>query len=110
MFPKVDIPQISAAELKAMLEGMEPVTVVDVRDDKDGEAGRIEVSLNIVLVELMARFQEIPKGKKIVIVDLHGKQTLVTGRYLVSKGYTDIVRLDKGMKAGWIDAGYPVVK
>ena len=110
MLPKIDIPLVSAAELKGMLEKGENLVVVDVRDEKDAAVGRIKDSLNIVLVDLMARFEEIPKGKKIAIVDLAGKQTLITGRYLVSKGYTDIVRLDKGMKEGWIPAGYAVVK
>jgi rhodanese-related sulfurtransferase len=106
---EVDVPLVSAAEVKEMIDGGRNFVILDVRDKKDIKGtGAIRNSLNIVLEDLMARFKEIPVGKKVVIVDHAGKQTLITGRYLFKQGYTDIVRMEGGMKGGWIKAGYPV--
>jgi rhodanese-related sulfurtransferase len=110
MVPRIDIPLVSPEEVREMIQRGGPVVVVDVRDDKDAAMGRIAGSLNILLVDLMNRFDEIPKERKLIIVDHAGKQSLITGRYLFGKGHTDVVRMDKGMKEGWIAAGYDVVK
>lgn len=101
---------MTAEELNAMIDGGKKVAILDVRDRKDAASGRIAGSLNIVLEDIMARYSEVPKGRKVVIVDHAGKQTLITGRYLVKQGYTDVVRLDRGIKFGWVEAGYPLVK
>ena len=108
ILPKVKIPAVDGAALKAMIDAAEDIVILDVRDSKDLGAGRIAGAINITLEDMMARYKEIPTGKKVVIVDLHGKQTQITGRYLLKQGYTSVVQLDKGMKAGWIEAGYPV--
>jgi rhodanese-related sulfurtransferase len=52
----------------------------------------------------------VPKDRKIVVVDLHGKQTQIAGRFLAWKGYREVVRLDGGFVGGWIKAGFPVAK
>ena len=53
--------------------------------------------------------KEIPEGKKIVLLDLHGKQTYLAARFLTKEGFKDIVMLDKGFYDGWLKAGLPIV-
>jgi rhodanese-related sulfurtransferase len=106
---KVDVPLVSAAEVKQMIDGGKNFVLLDMRDAKDIKSmGSISGALNIVLEDLMVRYNEIPKGKKIVIVDHAGKQIQITGRYLLKQGYTDIAGMEGGMKGGWVAAGYPV--
>ena len=106
---KVDVPLVGAAEVKQMIDGGKNFVLLDMRDAKDIKStGFISGALNIVLEDLMVRYNEIPKGKKIVIVDHAGKQIQITGRYLLKQGYTDIAGMEGGMKGGWVAAGYPV--
>ena len=57
--------------------------------------------------ELNTRTAEIPKGKRIVIVDFNGKRGPVAGQYLTMKGYDNISTLDGGMYA-WVATEKPV--
>jgi rhodanese-related sulfurtransferase len=110
VYPVVDIPLVSASELKGWLDAKAAVFVLDLRDDGDAAAGRVPGSVNIDLEQLDTRLAEVPKSKKVVLVDLHGKQTQIAGRFLRSKGYGDVVRVDGGFVSGWLKAGYPFVK
>ncbi len=110
VYPEIEIPTIGAAELKSRLDANADLVVLDIRDEDDVRSGRIAGSRNVDLEVLDARYVELPKAKKIVLVDLHGKQTQVAGRFLAWKGYKDVVRLDGGFVGGWIKAGLPVAK
>jgi rhodanese-related sulfurtransferase len=110
VYPQIDVPTIAAAELKAKLDARADVVVVDIRDEDDVKSGVIAGSRNVDLEVLDARWTELPKGKQIVLVDLLGKQTQVAGRFLASKGYKDVVRLDGGFVGGWVKAGLPIAK
>jgi rhodanese-related sulfurtransferase len=110
VYPRIEVPAVSAAELKGMLDAKRDVVVVDIRDAEDVAAGRIAGSREIEIEVLDARVSELPASKKLVLVDLHGKQTQIVGRFLASKGYRDVVRLDGGFVGGWVKAGLPVAK
>lgn len=108
--PQVEIPAVSPAELKAMLDAGEKLVLLGISDKEDvAKAGRIRRTTHIPLVDLMARHGDIAKDAKIVIVDLAGNQTQIAGRYLAKQGYAKVSRLDGGVKA-WVAAGYPVEK
>lgn len=108
LYPALEIPTVGAAELKAMLDAKADLLLLDIRDEDDVRSGAITGSKNVDLEVLDARLDELPRGKKIVLVDLQGKQTQVAGRFLAWKGYRDVVRLDGGLVGGWIKAGFPV--
>jgi rhodanese-related sulfurtransferase len=111
VYPAVEVPAVAPDELKRMLDAKRDVLVLDVRDKEAlDEAGRIPGSKVIDLEVLDARVGELPKGRKIVVVDMHGKQTQVAGRFLAWKGFQDVARLDGGFVGGWLKAGYPVEK
>ncbi len=110
VYPEIEIPTIAAADLKAKLDAKADVFVLDIRDADDVRSGAIPGSRNVDLEVLDARLAEVPRGKPIVLVDLHGKQTQVAGRFLAWKGYREVVRLDGGLVGGWIKAGYLVAK
>jgi len=110
VYPKIEVPVISPEQLKQMIDKKENIFILHLRDEEDIKAGTIKGAHAIDLEVLDANLSQIPKGKKIVIMDLHGKQTNMAGRFLASKGYTDLVRLDGGFVSGWIKAGYPAAK
>ena len=63
--------------------------------------------LELPFEDLSTRTAEIPKGKRIVIVDVNGKRAPVAGQYLTMKGYDNISTLDGGMYA-WVATDKPV--
>jgi rhodanese-related sulfurtransferase len=110
VYPAVEIPVISPEELKALLDKNANVFVLDIRDEADAAVGLVPGSRNVDLELLDSRLADLPKGKKIVLVDLLGKQTQQAGRFLRWKGWADVVRLDGGFVSGWQKAGYPIEK
>ena len=110
VYPAVDVPVVSAAELKGLIDAKANVFVLDIRDEDDCRTGMIPGSRNVDLELLDGRLAEVPRDRKIVLVDLQGKQTQIAGRFLAWKGYRDVVRLDGGLVGGWIKAGFPVAR
>lgn len=100
------IPTVSADELKAMLGDAQ---VVDIRAPSLYAMGWIPGSVKIPLGELSAEYAAIPKNKTLVVVDHAGKQVLIAGRFLKSKGYTDVMRLKGGLMT-WTRKGFVMEK
>lgn len=63
--------------------------------------------VEIPFEELTTRIAEVPKGKRIVIVDFNGKRAPVAAQYLTMKGYVNLSTLDGGMYA-WTATDKPV--
>ena len=83
--------------------------LVDIRPQVHFSKGHIGGSTNIHLEDLYEQFESLPKDKKIVLIDHRGKLTLTTAKFLASRGYEDVVRLDGGFNA-WAKYGLPVEK
>lgn len=102
--PEDKVPQVTAEELAG---GMDAYFVVDIRGDERIMTGVIPgTNMWLPLVELMDRVGELPKDKPVLIYDTADKLTLITGRYLMTKGYR-VVRLGGGVTS-WIAAGKSV--
>ena len=104
--PKVEVPILSADELMGMVAD---VYVVDIRPEHMYNMGSIKGSSKIPMTKLSAEYTGIPKAEKIVFQDHTGKQALVAGRFLKSKGYPEVFRLQGGLMA-WSRKGYPLEK
>lgn len=104
--PKMSVSSITGTQLKNVLGD---VVVLDIRTEKLYPMGRIQRSLLIPLALLSERYEEVPKGKRIVVVDHAGKQSLTAGRFLKVKGYKNVERLEGGLMA-WIGKGYALEK
>lgn len=110
VYPSPKVPSLSGQELQVMLDRKDNIVVIDLRDEIDRKIGWIKGSINIDMELLDDKTNEVPKGKKIVLLDLYGKQTYLAARFLTKEGFKDIVMLDKGFYDGWLKAGLPVVK
>ena len=104
--PKTKIPTVNADKLKSMLGDVE---IVDIRTKSLYKMGWIKGSVKIPLGFLSKRYSEIPKGKKIVVVDHAGKQVLISARFLKSKGFGDVSRLQGGLMS-WSRQGLSLEK
>ncbi|MBF0101711.1 MAG: rhodanese-like domain-containing protein [Desulfobacterales bacterium] len=104
--PAIDVPTINAAELKDKLNDF---YLLDIREESLHAMGSIKGSHQIPFYNLTKRYSEIPKDKKIVVLDHIGKQVLTASRFLKSNGYNDVLRLQGGVMA-WMNAGYPLEK
>jgi rhodanese-related sulfurtransferase len=102
----VDVPTITADELKGSLAG---VQVVDVRDPSLYNMGSIAGESKIPMAKLSTEYQSLAQDKPVVFIDHAGKQVLTAGRFLKSKGYADVKRLQGGLMA-WTEKGYPLEK
>jgi rhodanese-related sulfurtransferase len=102
----VEIPVINVDELKGLLAG---VQVLDVRDPSIYDMGSLTGGIKIPMAKLSAEYAALAKDKPIVVVDHAGKQVISAARFLKSKGYTDVKRLQGGLLA-WTEKGYPLDK
>ena len=107
-YPEVTVDVISGKTLKGMIDGGQDVVVLDIRDKVDFAMGRIGASINIALDDIDKRWEELPKDRKVVVLDRHGKQVRNAIRYLAYKGFTNLVILENGFVDGWKNLGYPV--
>ncbi|KPA16789.1 sulfurtransferase [Candidatus Magnetomorum sp. HK-1] len=104
---KVKVPKIKIKELKSILD---EIYLIDIRSKKNrSNLGWIKQSHHIPLSFLSSRLNEIPKNKKIVVMDHAGKQVLTASLFLISKGYKDVHRVQGGMMK-WVTTGNSVEK
>ena len=108
--PDVKIPAITVQDLKGMLDANEDFVLLDIRIPDDEKklwidsAKRQAVSFN----ELSDRYTEIPKDKKLVVLDKIGKRATVASRFLSAKGFDNIIKVSGGMNQ-WAKSGLPIV-
>ena len=85
--------------------------VVDIRDRKDFNEGRITGSINIPLNSIESRASELKKfkDKQIIVADKMGQHSAMAVKQLNAEGYANVVRLNGGV-ADWKGSNLPLVK
>lgn len=85
--------------------------LLDVRETKEYEGGRLPNAIHIPLSQLASRGGELARhaGKPIVAYDMTGSRSRMTNAALGRLGFKEIYNLRGGYKA-WKDAGLPVEK
>ena len=102
MFGRSSIPSVQAA-------GIAPdAFVLDVREDEEWEAGHVDGSLHIPLMDLPQRLDELPPDTPLVVVCRVGGRSAQATTWLVQQGY-DAANLEGGLFA-WAAAGRAVVR
>jgi rhodanese-related sulfurtransferase len=105
--PRSEIPLLTPSELQGKFED---AYLLDVRNEDMYKEGHIKGSWNIPFHLISRRFQEIPTGKRIIIIDLLGNPAWVPiGWFLKSKGYNEVMILEGGMNS-WQKEGLPLEK
>jgi rhodanese-related sulfurtransferase len=85
--------------------------LVDVRDPKEYEAGRIPNALNIPLAQLAGRSDELARhtARPVIAYCARGNRSRSAGSTLQKLGFAEIYSLSGGFQA-WKSAGLPVEK
>lgn len=83
--------RLTAAQLRAELDGKTPPVVVDVRNcGERGENGFIEDALHISLGELPGRLDEIPRDRPVVLHCAGGHRSSIAASLLRHHGFSDV--------------------
>ncbi len=101
---------VTTQELVSLVN-KEQAVVLDIRDRKDFESGRIAESLNIPFGSLESRMSELQglEEKTIIVVCKMGQHSGAAGTTLRKKGFKQVFRLNGGIM-GWRNENLPVVK
>ena len=85
--------------------------LLDIRETKEYEDGRLPNAIHIPLSQLASRGGELARhaGKPIVAYDMTGNRSRMANGALGRLGFKEIYNLRGGYKA-WKDAGLPVEK
>ena len=97
-YPKADIPKITAKELS---EQLDQFVILDIRGTDTKSIGDIEQGtvFQIPIEDLEEKYSDLPKDKTIVIADLTGVQQDIAGKFLILKGYKNVISLNGGALA-----------
>ena len=106
--PLGTIGKTTTAELAPRLSRGE-VTVIDVRNRSEWEAGHIPGAIHIPVGHLVERLGEIPRDKPIVVQCQSGGRSAIAASWLHKLGVTEASNLAGGI-VGWRQAGNEVVR
>lgn len=104
-----DIPQLSPADLHAMLENGSRPVLLDVREDDEVAFCRLPDSVHIPMNLLPLRQNELPDDVPIVVYCHHGIRSLHSAMFLAQAGFENLYNLKGGIDA-WareVDADMP---
>ena len=90
---------------KTVYERRHDAQLLDVREDEEWNAGRIEGAVQIPLAQLPARLAELDRDRPVVTVCRSGGRAGKASKYLIEAGLT-AETMDGGMTA-WSQAGLP---
>ena len=78
---------ISVQQLEYLLDGERTFTLLDVREQREYEAGHLLGAVNLPYERLDEAEAEIPKDRPVVIYCAYGGQSLLAARELAGRGY-----------------------
>lgn len=105
--PMKDIGNLNATHLINHKDAV----LLDVRETKEYEGGRLPNAVHIPLSQLDGRAVELVKykGRPVIAYCASGARARMAGNALAKHGFTEIYNLDGGVRA-WKDAGLPLEK
>ncbi len=103
---------IAVDEAAALIKSSKKCIVLDVRETVELQAyGKIKGVTHVSLRELAARADKISsdKGTEIIVVCQSGSRSRSAAKFLVDKGYTNVMNMQGGMLT-WQRHGFPVAR
>ena len=103
---KARIPEVSIADVQARLAAGREVRLIDVREDREWDAGRIagaeHLGKGVIERDIEERVPD--KQAEVILYCGGGYRSLLAGDALRQMGYTRVSSMAGGWR-GWIDAG-----
>jgi glyoxylase-like metal-dependent hydrolase (beta-lactamase superfamily II)/rhodanese-related sulfurtransferase len=100
------IPRVTAPALAELLTATDAPVVVDVRSEKEWQAGRLACSRNIPLTHLRERLAEVPADRPVVVHCEGGYRSAIAASLLAEAGRTNVSDMVGGFKA-WAASKLP---
>ncbi|MEP6656957.1 MAG: rhodanese-like domain-containing protein [Betaproteobacteria bacterium] len=102
--------ELGTLQATRLINDRDPV-ILDVREPKEFEGGRLRNAVHIPLSQLDARGQELAPltARTVIVYCARGNRTALAARVLTKLGFKEVFGLRGGM-AAWRQAGLPVAK
>ena len=97
------VKNLSAAELKALIDKGEEFKFIDVREKWEHDHSRIDGAELVPLGTFVAHSKSLAKEDKIVIYCHHGNRSFSACHYLVNNGFHNVYNLEGGIEAWSIE-------
>ncbi|HEY0776557.1 MAG TPA: rhodanese-like domain-containing protein [Gemmatirosa sp.] len=102
---KARVREVTPADVLAMRERGEPVTLLDVREPNEWAMGRVPGALPIARGVLEFSVEaRVPRDARVVVYCASGGRSALAAETLAQMGYTDVASMRDGIR-GWADAG-----
>ena len=85
---------ISAKELNELINSVEKIQIVDVRDHFEWDICHIKGALNIPMNLISESIDKISKDITTIVMCHHGVRSMNVIHYLESKGYKNLINLE----------------
>jgi rhodanese-related sulfurtransferase len=82
--------------------------IVDVRERNEFEGERVDGVVLLPISEFVARHQELPKDRPLLMLCAAGSRSTSATMYLIQNGWGDVRNITGGM-IGWRAANLPIV-
>jgi hydroxyacylglutathione hydrolase len=105
--PVARIERMSATELRAAVERLEPPRILDVRTRREWCAGHLEGAINIPVGELAARMRELEGEEPIATICESGYRSSLAASLLAHEGFPRLINVVGGMAAYRTPANAP---
>jgi monothiol glutaredoxin len=92
------IRQITAPELKALLDDQVPLELLDVRTEGERAIARIEGARHLT-AEVVEELQALPRDTFLVFQCHHGIRSQAAARHFAALGFTNLANLVGGIEA-----------
>lgn len=106
-FPLSTLSTISVHELDSLRSREKPLTVLDVRTEKEWNDGHIDGAVHIHGGTLQQRVAELPREEPVAVVCGSGYRASIASSFLKREGFQNVTNVIGGMSA-WKAAGLPV--
>jgi len=107
---KKEASEISVEETHRLLQGKEPVVLLDIREKEEIALGYIEGATFLPQGLLSEKVESLlpDKNVPVVVYCAGGIRSLAAARFMKERGYTHVFSMAKGIN-GWEKGGYEVV-
>ena len=109
--PTEQIKEVSTSQLKGWMTAGQPLTLIDVREDNEWQAGHAAAAIHISRWTLSGKIGTVVPDKtaRIVLYCLGGVRSAADAAALQKMGYTNVFSLTGGFKMYQL-AGLPIQK
>ncbi len=105
---RAQIREVSAADVKGMVETKADVVYLDIREPNEWNLGRIPGAVHLPRGNLESKLEGmVERDRKIVVYCARGNRSALAALTMKQMGYEDVASMSGGLQS-WPDVGGPV--